>query len=169
MVSSDSAQSLACTRFRWSNPCHLLAVGLGSGFCPKMPGTVGTLAALPLWWLLSNSPVLLYGAVLIVAALLGIVICGRTAADLGGGDPSVIVWDEFVGLWITLWAVPTRQWQWVVIGFILFRVLDISKPWPIRWIDRSVHGGLGIMLDDILAGGLAALILQQCGGYWSFC
>jgi phosphatidylglycerophosphatase A len=169
VASNDLEQSLAPKRFCWFNPCHLLAVGLGSGFSPRVPGTVGTLAALPLWWLLSQCHVLLYGVLLIVSIVIGIVICGRTAADLGGGDPSVIVWDEFVGLWITLWAMPSQQWQWVMIGFVLFRVLDISKPWPISWIDRSVHGGLGIMLDDIVAGFLAALLLNRCGSYWSFC
>jgi phosphatidylglycerophosphatase A len=133
-----------------------------------MPGTAGTLAALPFWWLLSHCHVALYGVVLLISALLGIVFCGRTAVDLGVADPGMIVWDEFVGLWITLWALPAPQWQWVVIGFFLFRVLDIVKPWPIRWLDRSVHGGLGIMLDDVAAGGMAALLLNLCGYYWSW-
>ena len=81
------------------------------------------------------------------------------ARDLGVHDHGGIVWDEMVGIWITLWLAPAG-WQWLLLGFGLFRLFDIVKPWPIRWIDRQVHGGLGIMLDDVLAGVFAWLALQ---------
>jgi phosphatidylglycerophosphatase A len=89
---------------------------------------------------------------------LGIWACGRTARDLGGEDPAAIVWDEVVGYLVAMTCAPAG-WPWVLAGFVLFRVLDIWKPWPIRWLDRRVHGGLGIMLDDLAAGALAGLIL----------
>ena len=95
---------------------------------------------------------------LIVSTLLGIWLCHRTAADLGVHDHGGIVWDEFVGVWITLWLAPTG-WFWLVAGFLLFRLFDIWKPWPIGWVDRKVSGGLGIMLDGILAGGMALAVL----------
>ena len=143
----------------WRNPIHFLAFGLGSGAAPKAPGTFGTLAAIPLWLLFSDLPILSYIAVIVVASLVGIWLCGQTSKDLGVHDHGGIVWDEFVGLWITYIALP-EGWLWVLFGFLLFRLFDIWKPWPIGWADRKVNGGLGIMLDDILAGFMALGVLQ---------
>ena len=143
----------------WRNPIHFLAFGLGSGAAPKAPGTAGTLAAIPIWYLFSDWAIGPYLLLIFVTTLFGIWICGRTSKDLGVHDHGGIVWDEFVGLWITLIAVPTG-WVWVVLGFALFRVFDILKPWPIGWVDRRVSGGWGIMLDDILAGLMAWCVLQ---------
>ena len=143
----------------WRNPIHFLAFGLGSGAAPKAPGTAGTLAAIPIWYLFSDWAIGPYLLLIFVTTLFGIWICGRTSRDLGVHDHGGIVWDEFVGLWITLIAVPTG-WVWVVLGFALFRVFDILKPWPIGWVDRRVSGGWGIMLDDILAGLMAWCVLQ---------
>jgi phosphatidylglycerophosphatase A len=143
----------------WRNPIHFLAFGLGSGAAPKAPGTFGTLAAIPLWLLFSDLPILSYIAVIVVASLVGIWLCGQTSKDLGVHDHGGIVWDEFVGLWITYIALP-EGWLWVLFGFLLFRLFDIWKPWPIGWADRKVNGGLGIMLDDILAGCMALGVLQ---------
>ncbi len=95
----------------------------------------------------------------------GVYLCHRTAKDMGVHDHGSIVWDEFIGMWITLMAIPVNSWQWVVAGLVLFRVLDIWKPWPIRWFDRNVHGGMGIMVDDIIAGIIAAAILYGAGVY----
>ena len=141
------------------DPVHWLAFGFGSGLAPKAPGTAGTLAAIPLYLLLQPLPLLVYVAVLILAALAGIYFCGKTARDLGVHDHPGIVWDEFVGFWIAMIAAPA-SWGWLVCGFLLFRLFDIWKPWPIRWADRRVHGGLGIMLDDVLAGLFALLVMQ---------
>ncbi|QJD72020.1 phosphatidylglycerophosphatase A [Marinobacterium sp. LSUCC0821] len=143
----------------WRNPIHFLAFGLGSGAAPKAPGTFGTLAAIPLWLLFADLPILSYIALIVVASLVGIWLCGQTSKDLGVHDHGGIVWDEFVGLWITYIALP-EGWVWVLFGFLLFRLFDIWKPWPIGWADSKVSGGLGIMLDDILAGFMALGVLQ---------
>ena len=143
----------------WRNPVHFLAFGLGSGAAPWAPGTFGTLAAVPLWYLMAQTSLPVYLLLTLVAFVIGIWLCGRTSRDLGVHDHGGIVWDEFVGYWITMIAVPV-DWIWAVLGFILFRLFDILKPWPIGPVDRKVHGGLGIMLDDVLAGIMAALVLQ---------
>lgn len=141
------------------NPVHLLAFGLGSGCAPKAPGTVGTLMAVALYVPLSMLALPLYLGVLAVAILVGVWLCGRTSRDLGVHDHGGIVWDEFAGFWLTMIAAPPG-WEWIVAGFVLFRLFDIWKPWPIFWLDRRVHGGLGIMLDDLVAGAFAWLVLQ---------
>lgn len=135
----------------WRNPVHFLAFGFGSGAAAKAPGTWGTLVAMPFILLWQQLPLWGYAGVIIVATLFGIWLCERTAKDLGVHDHGGIVWDEFVGVWIALWLAPAG-WAWLVAGFLLFRLFDIWKPWPIGWVDTRVGGGLGIMLDDILAG-----------------
>ena len=142
-----------------SNPIHCLAFGFGSGLAPKAPGTFGTLLAVPLYLLLFQLSLLPYILVVVIAFAVGIYLCGRTATDLGVHDHPGIVWDEFVGFWITMIAAPAG-WLWVVIGFILFRLFDIWKPWPIRFFDKNVESGLGIMIDDVLAGIYALMVLQ---------
>ena len=142
-----------------SNPIHCLAFGFGSGLAPKAPGTFGTLLAVPLYILLSQLSLLPYILVVVIAFAVGIYLCGRTATDLGVHGHPGIVWDEFVGFWITMIAAPAG-WLWVVIGFILFRLFDIWKPWPIRFFDKNVESGLGIMIDDVLAGIYALMVLQ---------
>ena len=143
----------------WFNPIHLLAFGLGSGAAPKAPGTWGTLAAVLIYWPLSQLSPEHYLLMLLVTSVMGIYICGQTARDLGVHDHGSIVWDEFVGFWITMFAAPVG-WVWVVVGFVLFRFFDIIKPWPISWIDKKITGGVGIMLDDVIAGVMAAVVLQ---------
>lgn len=143
----------------WKNPIHFLAFGLGSGASPKAPGTVGTLAAIPFFLLMQPLALHWYLLVLVVTFLIGIYLCGKTSDDLGVHDHGGIVWDEFVGYWVTMFAAPAG-WTWIIIGFVLFRLFDIAKPWPIGWADKRVHGGLGIMLDDLLAGLMALACLQ---------
>ncbi len=144
---------------RWSNPLHLLAFGLGSGAMPMAPGTFGTLAALPLYLLLRPLPAMAYLLLVAGMFLFGVWLCEKVSQDLGVHDHGGIVWDEWVGLLITLWSIPAG-WGWIVAGFVLFRFFDILKPWPIGWLDRKVAGGLGIMLDDLIAGLFAWGILQ---------
>ncbi len=141
------------------NPVHLLSVGFGSGLAPKAPGTFGTIAALTFWYVLQFLPPAYYVVVLILAFILGVYLCGATADALGVHDHGGIVWDEFVGLWIALFMVPMHL-GWILLGFALFRLFDIWKPWPIRVLDAKVHGGFGIMIDDVLAGVYAYLTLQ---------
>jgi phosphatidylglycerophosphatase A len=100
-----------------------------------------------------------YLPLVLLATLVGIYLCGRTARALGVHDHPGIVWDEFAGLWLALFALPP-DWYWPLLGFALFRLFDIAKPWPISWLDRNLHGGTGIMLDDILAGTFAGICLQ---------
>lgn len=142
-----------------SNPWHLLAFGFGSGLAPKAPGTFGTLAAIPFYLLLQHLSPPLYLLVVAVASVVGIAICGRTSKDMGVHDHGGIVWDEFCGYWVTMIAAPAG-WFWVIAGFVLFRIFDIWKPWPINLADKKVHGGLGIMVDDLIAGVYAFLCLQ---------
>lgn len=143
----------------WRNPVHFLALGFGSGCIPRAPGTFGTLAAIPLYWWLRDLTLADYLLLTAVAFAAGIWLCGRTTRDLGIHDHPSIVWDEIVGYFITMIAAPSG-WLWIIAGFGLFRVFDIFKPWPIAWVDKRVSGGFGIMLDDVLAGFYAWLILQ---------
>lgn len=143
----------------WRHPVYFLAFGFGSGAVPKAPGTAGTLVAVGIYLLLPPLSALVYGLMLLLTFALGIYLCGKTAADLGVHDHGGIVWDEFVGYWITMFMAPAG-WLWVLLGFGLFRLLDIVKPWPISWVDKELKGGLGIMLDDVLAGIMAALCIQ---------
>ena len=138
---------------------HFFAFGFGSGLCPIMPGTCGTIAAIPIYLLMANLPLLYYSLILIIMIIFGFWVCGITAKDLGIQDPPSVVWDEFVGFLLTMIAVPIH-WLWIVLGFVLFRVFDILKPWPIVWIDKNLKNGFGIVTDDLLAGLYAAIALQ---------
>lgn len=142
----------APTPFR--SPVQFLAFGFGSGLSPQAPGTVGTLFAIPVFLLIAEWPLLWYSVFVLAAAAAGVWICDRASAQLGVHDHPGIVWDEFVGYWITMWAVPV-DWVWMVVGFLVFRVYDIVKPWPIGVLDKKVQGGFGIMIDDIVAGVMA--------------
>jgi phosphatidylglycerophosphatase A len=146
------------------HPAGWIASGLGVGFAPVAAGTFGTLAALLPWWWLRELPLLHYVLVVIAAFALGVWAAQWVIRTTHIEDPSVVVWDEFVGVWIALAAAP-RGWVWVLAGFALFRLFDIWKPWPVRWADRDVHGGFGAMLDDALAGLLALLVMQAVA--WS--
>jgi len=148
----------------WRNPIHFLAFGFGSGAMPVAPGTFGTLAAVPIYFWLQPLSLWIYLAVVMAVTFVGIWLCHVTSRDLGVHDHSGIVWDEIAGYLITMIAAPPG-WQWMVFGFVLFRFFDILKPWPIGWVDRRVHGGLGIMLDDVLAALYAWAILQAVALY----
>ncbi|MEW8428113.1 MAG: phosphatidylglycerophosphatase A, partial [gamma proteobacterium symbiont of Ctena orbiculata] len=117
----------------------------------KAPGTYGTLVGVLLYLLMQPLPLLSYILLVALGFVAGLWLCQRAAEDLGVHDHSGIVWDEMVG-YLAAMAFAPPGWIWIVIGFLLFRLFDIFKPWPIRWIDRRVKGGLGIMLDDLAAG-----------------
>ena len=142
----------------WRNPVHFLAFGLGTGASPYAPGTVGTLLAVPLVFLMSEWPLWVYATVSLVVFIVGTWASDRTSKDIGVHDHGGIVIDEVAGYLVTMFAIPVNLWT-LLVGFIVFRVFDILKPWPIGWFDRRVQGGLGIMLDDLLAGiyGLAVM------------
>ncbi|MFN3075285.1 MAG: phosphatidylglycerophosphatase A [Alphaproteobacteria bacterium] len=132
----------------------------GSGLLPHIPGTWGSLAALPFAWILATvtgrpTLAIMAGALF----LLGWWASDRYAGRCGEPDPGRVVIDEVVGQWLTLLATPPEPVGYA-LGFLLFRIADILKPWPVSWADRKVKGGLGIMLDDVLAAGYAALVLH---------
>ena len=134
-----------------TNPIHLLAVGLGSGMSPIMPGTMGSAMAIPFWLLFNGLQPYLYWVLIVVAFIFGCFLCQKTSDDTHTHDSGHIVWDEFVGMWITLFFIPQISVLWVAIAFVSFRVFDMAKPWPIRWFDKRVPGGFGIMVDDVIA------------------
>jgi len=138
----------------------LLATGLGSGLAPIAPGTIGSLLALPIWWY-CLADLSFVAQLLLVAgiSLVSIWIVDRACRAAGVGDASAFVLDEYVGQWVALVAAP-KSLLVVGIGFLLFRTFDIAKPWPVSWADRRVSGGLGVVLDDLIAGVLAAVVLQ---------
>lgn len=139
---------------------HWLALGFGSGLAPKAPGTFGTLAAIPLLYLVWPFGIWWAVAFVVLGTLLGVYICDVVSRDIGTADHGSIVWDEVIGFAITMLAVPLTLSN-LLVAFLLFRLLDIAKPWPIRWFDRHVHGGFGVMLDDIVAGILACALLHS--------
>ncbi len=141
------------------NPLHALALGCGAGCAPKAPGTFGTLVGVLLYLALRPLPLVVYLLVVSAGFMIGIYLCGRTAAALGRHDHPAIVWDEIIGYLVTMTAAP-GGWWWLLIGFGLFRAFDIFKPWPIKAVDQRVGGGSGIMLDDLLAALFAFLVIQ---------
>ena len=142
-----------------TDPVLCSALGFGSGLAKKAPGTCGTVAAIPIYLLLMSFNLPIYLIITLIITLIGIPICGIAADKLGDHDHGAIVWDEIAGYLITMAFVPF-SWKATILGFILFRIFDILKPWPIQWIDSKVAGGLGIMLDDVLAAIFAGLILM---------
>lgn len=145
--------------YNLKNPLQLLALGFGAGLSPKAPGTVGTVVGVLFYLGMQFLPLWQYALLTAGLFVAGIWLCGYTARALGVHDHGAIVWDEIVGFLVTMLAAPAG-WLWIVYGFVLFRLFDIWKPWPIRWLDRRIGGGFGIMVDDLLAGIYALVIIQ---------
>ncbi len=143
----------------FAHPAHFFAFGFGTGLSRYAPGTVGSILGIPLYLLLPTQSLPIYLLIVLALFLFGIWCCEVSTRYLGVHDHGGIVWDEVVGMLIALIAVPA-SFLYLVLGFLLFRLFDIWKPWPIGWVDKRVHGGLGIMLDDILAGAMACVALQ---------
>jgi len=146
------------------NPLHLLSLGFGSGLSPYAPGTMGTLVSIPLYLIFARLGLPWYLLIVAIGFGVGIFLCQYTSEVLGVDDHSGIVWDEFIGFWITMIAVPV-SWPWIVAGFVLFRFFDILKPWPVKVADAKIKGGFGVMFDDVLAG-LYALGCLHLGLFW---
>ncbi len=149
------------------HPVCWLGFGFGTGLAPKAPGTFGTLPALPLayLWLQAGASPLSLAWACIPLFVIGIYICGHTERAIGRPDYGGIVWDEIVAMLLVLAWVPFTWWWWLA-AFGLFRVLDALKPWPIKWFDARVHGGFGIMLDDVIAALFAIGLLQLAQSFW---
>jgi len=143
----------------WHDNDYFLAFGFGTGLLPVAPGTWGTLPGIPLVLLMSSLSAGWYLSITIIAFIYGCIICDKVSNDLQVHDYSGIVWDEVVGYMFTLYLVPI-SWVTLLFGFLFFRLFDIWKPFPIKMIDSKVKGGLGIMLDDVLAAIPAWLCLQ---------
>jgi len=144
------------------NPAHLLSLGFGSGLAPKMPGTMGTVVGVGLYLLLPVQYLMDWKvslALILFSFLIGVFLCEYTAKALNVHDHPGIVWDEIVGYFITMFMVP-KQWEWILLGFVLFRLFDIWKPWPISIADKRLKGGFGIMFDDVIAGIFSLIIIQ---------
>jgi len=150
-----------------ATPAGWLACGFGSGLAPVAQGTFGSLAALLPWLLLRELSLPVYLAVLLIGFVAGVWACNVAGRALGVDDHRSLVWDEFIGQWIALvpLLVPALlpasgfQWWMLAAGFALFRLFDVWKPWPISWLDRRVKGGMGVMIDDVVAGIFAAIVL----------
>lgn len=144
-----------------ASPAGWIACGLGSGLAPVAQGTFGSLAAIVPWLALRTLSLPLYLLVLVLAFALGVWACNVAGRALGVDDHRSLVWDEFVGQWLALLPLlwlPGPGWL-VAIGFGLFRLFDVWKPWPIGWLDQHLKGGLGVMADDVVAGAFAAIVL----------
>ena len=144
------------------DPVVFIALGLGSGLSPKAPGTAGTLMTVPLVYFLQQQTLLVYTLVMLFVLLTGSWVCGYAANKLKVHDHSGIVYDEVAGFLITMYMIPPG-WYWMLAGFLLFRFFDAVKPWPISWLDKNIHGGFGILFDDVVAGiiSLACLLILQ--------
>jgi len=145
-----------------TDPVNFLAFGFGTGLAPFAPGTFGSIPGLVLFWLTMDFGLYVQVGIAVSMTLVGIWICGESARRIGVHDHGGIVWDEIVGMYVTLMVAPVSIVGFV-LAFILFRIMDIVKPWPIRDLDHSIHGGLGIMLDDLVAALYAALLLGLYG------
>lgn len=136
-----------------------LATGLYVGKIKKAPGTWGSLAAFVPWFFIKDLPLSSYLIVLVAVFVLGFFVSGSAEKILDSPDAGCIVIDEILGMFITLMAAPAHPAAWV-LGFLLFRIFDIFKPFPVSWFDKRIHGGIGIMMDDVIAGIYALISLQ---------
>ena len=152
------SRDVAKSRLKMSNPWHLLATGFGSGLSPVVPGTMGSLASIPFWYLLTLLPWQLYSLAVMMSICIGVYICHRTAKDMGTHDHGSIVWDEIAPFWLVLWYCP-EHWLWQSVAFLLFRFFDIVKPQPARFFDQKVKNGVGVMMDDLVAAGYSIVVL----------
>ena len=143
----------------WKYPVHLLAYGFGTGLVPGAPGTVGTLVGVALYWVMAPLRAAYYWAITAVLGTAGVFICEQTANDLGMRDPGIIVWDEIVGFLFAMYRVP-REGRWLALGFVVYRLFDVWKPYPIGLIEEGFGTGVSIMADDIVAGIYCCCVLH---------
>src|SRR3990167_5951487 len=146
----------------WQNPLYFIAFGLGSGAIPFAPGTFGTLMAIPFYLLLQSLSLSFYLLFVFLFIVFSIWISERVSREIHIHDHPGMCIDEFAGFFVTMINAPLG-WPWIMLGFLLFRLFDIWKPWPIRFIDQKISGGIGIVLDDVLAGLYGCIIVQVIG------
>jgi phosphatidylglycerophosphatase A len=143
----------------WRNPLYFIGFGLGAGTIPVAPGTFGTLVAIPFYWLCRNLSLSHYLGLVVCLIIFSSWLSDYLSKKLHTHDHPGMCIDEFVGFFVTMINAPIG-WGWVILGFVLFRIFDIWKPWPIRWLDEHVHGGFGMVLDDVAAGLVSMVIIQ---------
>jgi phosphatidylglycerophosphatase A len=143
----------------WEKPSHFIAFGFGSGAVPFAPGTFGTLMGIPFYLAMQSLSHSLYLFLVVLIIIASMWLCDKVTKEIKVHDHSGMCLDEIVGYLVTMYAAPHGV-IWIVLGFLLFRLFDIWKPWPINYIDKYVHGGVGIILDDVLAGIYSLIVLQ---------
>lgn len=158
-MKSRKKPALAVPEAVWQKPLYFVAFGLGSGAMPFAPGTFGTLLAIPFYLLLQPLPLPSYIFFVIAFIIASSWICDRVSREIHEHDHPGMCIDEFAGFFVTMINAPAG-WMWVLAGFLLFRLFDIWKPWPIHVMDEKIHGGFGMVLDDVVAGIFAMIILQ---------
>ncbi|MBC7757116.1 MAG: phosphatidylglycerophosphatase A [Bdellovibrio sp.] len=145
-----------------AHPAHFFGLGFGSGLAPKAPGTCGTIVGLPLYWLIAGYHLSMQLAIIAALFIIGIYCCDKTGKALGVADHGAIVWDEIVAMMLVLAFTPLTKASWLV-AFLLFRLFDIWKPFPIRQLDAKLKNGFGVMLDDLLAAVYAIITFTILG------
>jgi phosphatidylglycerophosphatase A len=143
----------------WYNPLYFIGFGFGAGAIPVAPGTFGTLIAIPFYWLCRNLPLSYYLGLVVCLIIFASWLSDYLSRQLKTHDHPGMCIDEFVGFFVTMINAPIG-WGWIILGFVLFRIFDIWKPWPIGWIDKRVHGGFGMVLDDVAAGMISMALIQ---------
>lgn len=146
-------------KFLLAHPAHFIALGFGSGLAKKAPGTFGTLVGLPLFWQISQQPISTQLVIIALFFFVGIYFCSVAGKNLGVSDHGAIVWDEIVAMMLVLAFTPPN-WMWRLFAFLLFRLFDIWKPFPIRQLDAKLKNGFGVMFDDLLAAIYAIFSLK---------
>jgi len=152
-------QKMPTPKAIWTNPLYFIAFGFGSGAMPFAPGTFGTLVAIPFYLLLRQLSLVPYLLFLVFFIAFCSWLCDRISRETHTHDHPGMCIDEFPGFFVTMIGAP-HGWYWIILGFLLFRLFDIWKPWPIRFIDQKVHGGFGMVLDDVVAGIFAMVVIQ---------
>ena len=143
----------------WTNPIHFIACAFGIGTLPWMPGTWATLAAIPICFALAKLSIGLYLTINFILILLGVYVCDVTNRDFGSKDNPICAWDEMACFPLVMVGSPLTGY-FLLLGVILFRFFDIVKPWPIKWLDKNIRGGVGVMIDDLAAALISLAILQ---------
>ena len=152
-------QQLELRQRVFRDPRYFVAFGCGSGLLPWMPGTWGTALAIPLYLVLSPLSWWAYLTVVLIFAVFAAWVSDVLSKEMHTHDDPGMNIDEFVGYLVTMFLAP-HSWLAILLGFGYFRLFDILKPWPIGWVDKNVGGGVGMILDDVLAGIAACLMLQ---------
>lgn len=157
-ASNDKEQLHLVAKRTWQHPLYFIACGFGLGLMPIVPGTFASMAGVVLFFMLLSLPVWAYAAVTLAVIVLSVALSQWVINQTGLKDPTCVCVDEIAGVLVAFAAVPVNGW--LLVAFILFRVLDIWKPWPFGWMDRNIHGGFGMVLDDVAIGLFTSIVVN---------